>query len=61
MREIDKWIIEYNKVFEDGFPSFQIMRSRTEPETIKIIKDCLEQGKDAYELGYLSDDNDVQY
>jgi len=58
---IDKMMEEYAAKFGDGFPSYQIMRSRTEEETIEIIKDCLEQDKDAYELGYVSDEEEIEY
>lgn len=61
MSKIDDLMFEYVKKFGDGFPSFQIMRTRTEDETIEIINECLEKGKDAYELGYVSDDEDIDY
>jgi hypothetical protein len=54
-------MIEYAKRFGNGFPSFQIMDSHNDEETIKIIDDCLEKGKDAYELGYVTDNEDTVY
>lgn len=61
MAAIDEMMIEYAKRFEDGFPSFQIMRTRSDDEIIIIIEDCLEKGKDAYELGYVSDNEEIEY
>lgn len=61
MQAIDKKMIEYAKRFGNGFPSFQIMDSHNDEETIKIIDDCLEKGKDAYELGYVTDNEDTVY
>ena len=52
---------EYAKRFGDGFPMYQIGRSRTEDEIIAIINECLENGQDAYELGYCKDDRDIEY
>lgn len=61
MATIDKMMIEYVKRFGDGFPSFQIMRTRSDDEIVVIIEDCLEKGKDAYELGYVSDNEEIEY
>lgn len=52
---------KYAEKFGDGFPMFQIGRSRTDEEIVEIIKECIEKGKDAYELGYVTDDPDVLY
>lgn len=61
MATIDKMMIEYAKRFGDGFPSFQIMRTRSDDEIVVIIEDCLEKGKDAYELGYVSNNEEIEY
>ena len=58
---VDRMMIEYAKRFGDGFPSFQIMRTRSDDEIVVIIEDCLEKGKDAYELGYVSDNEEIEY
>jgi hypothetical protein len=54
-------MIEYAKRFKNGFPSYQIMSSHDEGETIDIIKECLEKNKDAYQLGYVTDNEDTVY
>ena len=46
--------IEYNKRFGDGFPTIVF----TEERAIEIMLDCIDKGKDAYELGYVTDDED---
>lgn len=61
MATIDRMMIEYAKRFGDGFPSFQIMRTRSDDEIVIIIEDCLGKGKDAYELGYVSDNEEIEY
>jgi hypothetical protein len=58
---IDELMIEYAKRFKNGFPSYQIMSSHDEGETIDIIKECLEKNKDAYQLGYVTDNEDTVY
>lgn len=61
MKKIDEYLTEYAKKFGDGFPSFQLMRARSPEDTIEIIKDCIDKGKDAYELGYVTDEIEVEY
>lgn len=56
-----EYMKKYAEMFGDGFPMFQIGRSRTDEEIIEIIKECIEKRKDAYELGYVTDDPDVLY
>ena len=51
----------YAQKFGDGFPTYQIARGKTEAEVAKIIMECIESGKDAYELGYVEDDPDIDY
>lgn len=53
-------IDEYNKVFEDGFPSIPLL-SRPEKEVIEICERCITEKKDVYELGYLKLDDDIIY
>lgn len=51
-RGIDKLLDDYYMMFDDTFPTWQLDLNED------IIKDCLKQGKDVYELGYLElDDN----
>lgn len=52
---------QYAKAFGDGFPMYQLGRGRTDEEIIEIIDRCLKEGKDAYDLGLVSDDEDIEY
>lgn len=58
---MDEWMEKYIDAFGEGFPMYQVGRGRTEEETIKIIRECIEKKKDAYELGYATDDNEIFY
>lgn len=58
---MDELLRRYNERFGDAFPTFEIMRTRSDDEVIEIIKRCLAEDKDAYELGYVTDDLDVYY
>jgi len=58
---MEEWLNKYADAFDDGFPMYQIGRTRTEDEVIDIIKECLSKKKDAYELGYCTDDLGVLY
>lgn len=53
-------IEEYNKVFEDGFPSIPLL-SRPEKEIIEMVETCITEKKDVYEMGYLKMDEDIMY
>lgn len=61
MDKLEKKLQEYRERFREGFPTFQLMRSRTDDEVIEIIDECLEKGRDAYDLGYVSDDPGMDY
>lgn len=52
---------EYAKRFGDGFPMIPLGFGRTTEEVEAIIKRCLKEGKDAYELGLVEDDDEVIY
>lgn len=54
-------ILEYLDMFGEGFPTYQICRTRTDEESVKIVRECLETGKDAYELGYATVEGDIEY
>ena len=51
---------EYEELFGESFPTFCFMHLSSK-ELEKIIDECLEEGKDAYELGYVSDDENMKY
>lgn len=52
-RSIDKLLDDYYMMFDDTFPTWQLDLNED------IIKDCLKQGKDVYELGYLELDDNI--
>lgn len=46
--------IKYNKRFGDGFPTIAF----TEERAVEIMLECIKKDKDAYELGYVTDNDD---
>jgi hypothetical protein len=52
---------EYNERFGEGFPMIPLGWGRTDEQIMAIIDECLEKGKDVYELGYVTDDEEVNY
>ncbi len=52
---------KYGKVFGDGFPTIPLAWAYKDDELCDIIKKCLEEKKDAYELGYVTTDEGVIY
>lgn len=54
IRQLEK---EYVERFEDLFPNISL----DEREERKIILKCLEEDKDAYELGFFTLENNVLY
>lgn len=58
---IDEWLQKYVDKFDEGFPMYQLGRTRTDEEVIQIIQRCLDEGKTAYDLGLVSDSLDDEY
>ena len=54
MDELEKMLEKYDKNFP-SFPTIPLLRIYSDEENIKIIKRCLAENKDVYELGYLPD------
>lgn len=52
---------KYYEMFGEAFPMYQIGRTISDEQIAKIIQRCLDEKKDAYELGYCTDDLDVKY
>lgn len=50
---MDEMLDKYAEMFDDGFPMIPLGWGRSESEIIDIIKECLDKGKDVYELGYV--------
>ena len=61
MDELDKLTFEYNVRFDEGFPMFQLYRNRSDEECKEIVRRCLKEGKTAYELGLVTDEEGVYY
>mgnify|MGYP003293611022 CR=1 FL=1 len=61
MEKLQKLLDEYLETFGDGFPTFQLFRTRTIEERIELVQMCLDKGKDAYELGLVTLDEDTEY
>ena len=53
MTEFEKLNQDYLEMFDDSFPTFPFM-GESEENIIKIIKRCLKEGKDVYDLGILN-------
>lgn len=60
MEKFQEALERYEKKFNDSFPTFSLL-SHGEEKVIKMIDDCISQGKDAYEMGYLELDDDIKY
>lgn len=52
---------QYSERFGDGFPMMPLAWGRTEEQVIALIDKCLSANKDAYELGLVSDEDDIEY
>ena len=57
--KLQKAYDEYKKKFNDDFPTIPF-DSVEDEKIIEIINDCVESGKDVYDIGYLSLD-DIMY
>lgn len=59
--EVDEYLKKYAQTFDEGFPMYQLGRTRSEKEIIEIIKRCLDEQKTAYDLGLVTDDLEIEY
>lgn len=58
---LEELMNQYLEKFGDGFPTYQTARTNTDEEVADMIKECLAQGKDAYEMGFVEDDPEILY
>lgn len=61
MEKLEEKLQEYAEKFDDGFPMIPLGWGKTDDKIIAIIDECVGKGKDVYELGYVSDDEDILY
>lgn len=59
--KLDRLLFEYNVKFDEGFPTYQLFRGRTDEECAEIVQECLDKGKTAYDLGLVTDEDEIQY
>ena len=59
--ELDRLTLQYTETFGEGFPTFQVFRGRETQECIGIVERCLRESKNAYDLGYATVDEDIDY
>lgn len=52
---------KYREMFGENLPTYQICRGRTDAEIDAILRECIEKGKDVYDLGYCTLDEDAKY
>lgn len=57
---LDNWLKKYAEKFDDGFPMIPLGWGRTEEEVVEMIKNCILNNKDVYEMGLVKED-DVEY
>lgn len=58
---MEMYLEEYFNEFGEAFPMIPLAWGRTEEEIVKIIKRCIKEQKDVYELGYVTESEDVMY
>lgn len=54
-------IEEYNKMFPDRIPTEPLSSLYTMEELVKIIDRCLREGKDVFELEYITYEEEAEY
>lgn len=57
----EEYLRKYMEQFGDSFPMIPLGWGRTREEVIAIIKECLDKKKDVYALGYVEDDEDIDF
>ena len=54
-------LAEYADHFGDGFPTIPLANNRSDKEIARIIDICIQNNKNVYEMGYLSNEEDIKY
>lgn len=57
---LDNWLKKYAEKFDDGFPMIPLGWGRTEEEIIELIKNCISNNKNVYEMGLVKEE-DTEY
>lgn len=60
MEKYKKALEEYEKMFEDSFPTMPFS-GETPEKVVEIINECIKNKKDVYEMGFLELETDVLY
>jgi hypothetical protein len=58
---MDEKLKQYAEKFGEGFPMMPLAWGKTEKQVIELIDQCLSANKNAYELGLVQDDDDIEY
>ena len=58
---LDEKLEQYLEAFGESFPMIPLAWGRTEKETISLIDECIQLGKNAYERGLVEDSADIDY
>ena len=61
MSKLDEYLQKYIDEFEDGFPMIPLAWGRSDDEIVEIIKRCLKEKKDVYQLKILEEDPEVDF
>lgn len=60
-KEVEEAIKLYDETFEDAFPTIPLLMDIPDDEVIEMINKCVVEGRDVYEMGYLSLDPNIVY
>ena len=58
---LEKKLKEYLNAFGESFPMIPLAWGRNDSEIVEIIEKCLITGKSVYDMGLLSEDDDIIY
>ena len=61
MMELSEALELYERTFNDSFPTIPLLMDKSDAEVEVIINKCISEGKDVYDMGYLSLDSDDIY
>lgn len=60
MTVLDEKLEQYEKTFDDVFPTIPLLQNNSDEAVIAMIDRCIAANKDVYDIGILSLDN-VEY
>lgn len=53
MTKLEAALDNYEKTFDDSFPTIPLLMENSDEKVVEIINNCISENKDVYDMSYL--------